>query len=404
MSQNEYDIRRPMICKAPWSQLTISPHGELTLCTVSKKHGEYIDDFDSLLDFYNGEHINNIRQSFLNKEWPATCITCQHNRADEIPAHIDNNHYTRLPWTDQNFNNTTKQIFALEYTPSSICNRICATCGSEHSSKWYPFDKQAITNGISFRETGGLINIKTPPVSASNKNVQKIIDILPNIQSLSLKGGEPFADPTNIKILNEIIDKNYNIKILIVSNLTDISDEIWDILERLTASKNINLNVMVSIDGHDKIYEWIRDYPYDKLLENVERFVTMRRKKLIVSSAISLYSLGSLKETNNNLFKTGLFSKIIHQYVYVPNYTSYEMIPQEDIDRIVNQFFTTDDIPPNFLGQTERLKRIKYTATINDIQNALQWIDYVNQLRKFNICNYSAYLDEWYSKMSAYCG
>ena len=35
MSENEYQNRQPLMCKAPWSQITIGPMGDLKMCTVS---------------------------------------------------------------------------------------------------------------------------------------------------------------------------------------------------------------------------------------------------------------------------------------------------------------------------------------------------------------------------------
>ena len=38
-----------------------------------------------------------------------------------------------------------------------------------------------------------------------DSNIQQIIDVLPGLEHLIIKGGEPFADPNNIKILQKWI-------------------------------------------------------------------------------------------------------------------------------------------------------------------------------------------------------
>lgn len=397
MSDHEYQNRRPLMCKAPWSQLNIGPMGDLKMCTVGKKHGAFIHEVDSLTDYFNSDVITDIRKSFINKKWHKSCVTCEYNRNNGIPAHLDNDHYTRLPWTDENFNADRKQILSLEYTPSNLCNQSCAMCGSIYSSKWIGYDKQAKAEGLEFRENSGLTNLQSKAFQASEADMQKILEILPNIKFLLIKGGEPFADPRNIRILKEIVDKKYEMGILIVSNWAVITEEIWDILEKLSKNPNIYLQVTASIDGTDKVYEWIRSTPYEKTLENMETYLRRTGNRVMVSSTVSLYTLWTLTETANKLLDTGLIANIAYQYVFLPKYSSYEMIPQLQIDKLVNEFFNNqaylDD--PKFFERTDRMKVIKHTANSSDYSNALRWIEYMNKLRGFDIYDYNPQLAEW---------
>lgn len=401
MSEHEYQNRRPLMCKAPWSQLNIGPMGDLKMCTVGKKHGDFIYNVDSLSDYFNSDVINDIRRSFIDKKWHKSCITCEHNRENKIPAHLDNDHYTRLPWTDENFYANRKQILSLEYTPSNLCNQSCAMCGSIYSSKWIGLDKRAKDEGLEFRENSGLTNLNSKAFQATEDDVQKILDILPGIKFLLIKGGEPFADPRNIRILKEIVDKKYEMGILIVSNWAVITEEIWEILERLNKTPNIHLQVTASIDGTDKVYEWIRSTPYEKTLENMETYLRRTGNKVMVSSTVSLYTLWTLTETANKLLDTGLIANIAYQYVFLPKYSSYEMIPQLQIDSLVTEFFNNQAYlqDPKFFERTERLKVIKHGATTEDNSNALRWIEYINKLRGFNIYDNCSGLAEWAEKI-----
>lgn len=397
MSDKEYQSRRPLMCKAPWSQLNVGPMGDLKMCTVSKQHNSFIYEVDSLTDYFNSDTINDIRKSFINNKWHKSCVTCEKNRNNGIPAHLDNTHYTKMPWSDENFLADQKQILSLEYTPSNLCNQSCAMCGSIYSSKWIGYDKQAKAEGLEFREGSGLTNLHSKAFQSSERDLEKILEILPNIKSLALKGGEPFADPRNIRILKEIVDKKYKMEILIVSNLAVISEEILDILEKLNSNPDIYLKVTASIDGTDKVYDWIRSTPYEKTLENMETYLRRTGSKVLVSSTVSLYTLWTLTETANKLIDTKLIENIIYQYVFLPKYASYEMIPQHKIDELVNGFFSNKAYLENnlFFEKTERLKVIKHTATPDDYSNSLRWIDYINKLRGFNIYDYNPQLAEW---------
>jgi MoaA/NifB/PqqE/SkfB family radical SAM enzyme len=401
MSDQEYQSRRPMMCKAPWSQLNIGPLGDLKLCTVGKKHGSYIGEVDSLEDYYNSDIINNIRNNFKKGEWPSACVACKDNRDNGIPAHIDNDHYVNLPWSDENFNAPNKKILSLEYTPSNLCNQSCAMCGSIYSSKWIGLDKRAKKEGLEFRENSGLTNLHTKAFQATDKDMQKILDVLPSIKFLLIKGGEPFADPRNIRVLKEIVDKKYEMRILIVSNWASITEEIWDILEKLNKNPNVDLLVTASLDGTGKVYEWIRSTPYEQTLENMETYLRRTGKRVIASSTVSLYTLWTLKDSANELLKTGLVDVFAYYYVFLPKYSAYSIVPQTDIDRLVTEFFNNPTYlrNPIIFERTERLRTLKYSATAVDNSNALRWIEYINSLRGFNIYDYNPELAAWADKV-----
>ena len=401
MSEHEYTSRRPLMCKAPWSQLNIGPLGDLKMCTVGKKHGSYISQVSSLTDYFNNDVINGIRRSFIKGEWPSACVACKNNKENGIPAHLDNDHYTRLPWTDENFNADQKQILSLEYTPSNLCNQSCAMCGSIYSSKWIGLDNRAKKEGLEFRENSGLTNLHTKAFQASEDDMQKILDVLPSIKFLLIKGGEPFADPRNIRLLREIVEKKYEMGILIVSNWAVITDEIWDILVQLNKNPNIDLLVTASIDGTGKVYEWIRSTPYEQTLANMETYFRKTGKRVMISSTVSLYTLWTLTQTANELLSTGLVANIAYQYVFLPRYAAYSMIEQPDIDRLVAGFFANPAYraDPKFFERTERLRVLKYNATPEDNSHALRWIDYMNSIRGFSIYDHHPDLANWADKV-----
>ena len=73
------------------------------------------------------------------------------------------------------------------------------------------------------------------------------------------------------------------------------------------------------------------------------------------------------------------------------------MIPQKDINELVNEFFNNKNYIKDrlFFEKTERLKVLKHTATPTDYNNALRWIDYINKLRGFDIYDYNPQLKDW---------
>jgi MoaA/NifB/PqqE/SkfB family radical SAM enzyme len=186
-------------------------------------------------------------------------------------------------------------------------------------------------------------------------------------------------------------------EILIVTNLVSLTEEVLDILKKLNANPNVYLKVTVSIDGTGKVYDWIRSTPFENTLKNMETYLRHTGSKVLVSSTVSLYTLWTLTETANALIDTNLIGHIIYTYVFLPKYSSYEMIPQNKINQLVNGFFINKAYVENslFFEKTERLKLLKHTATPVDYNNALRWIDYINKLRGFDIYDYNPQLKEW---------
>jgi hypothetical protein len=101
------------------------------------------------------------------------------------------------------------------------------------------------------------------------------------------------------------------------------------------------------------------------------------------------------------LLKTGLVDVFAYYYVFLPKYSAYSIVPQNDIDRLVNDFFNNTEYLKNpiIFERTERLKTLKYSATDEDNSHALRWIDYINSLRGFNIYDYNPELANWATKV-----
>ena len=94
------------------------------------------------------------------------------------------------------------------------------------------------------------------------------MDRLDTLEVLMIKGGEPLYDKNCLSLLNRISEVKPGLKIKLVSNITHIPQKTLDTLSKLT---NVELNV--SIDGTGKIYEWIRGYSFDKIVNNYKKII-----------------------------------------------------------------------------------------------------------------------------------
>ena len=133
----------------------------------------------------------------------------------------------------------------------------------------------------------------------------------------------------------------------------------------------------------------------------METYLRRTGKRVIASSTVSLYTLWTLKDSANELLKTGLVDVFAYYYVFLPKYSAYSIVPQTDIDRLVTEFFNNPTYlrNPIIFERTERLRTLKYSATAVDNSNALRWIEYINSLRGFNIYDYNPELAAWADKV-----
>lgn len=145
-----------------------------------------------------------------------------------------------------------------------------------------------------------------------------------NIKMLSFVGGEPLYEKINFQILQRLIDNNnQNCFISIVTNgSVDLLDRQWEILKQFK-----NLNFCLSIDGTEKVFEYMR-YPlkWNKLNENIEKF---RSLGIQLSVSYTISNLNIFYHTQTlNWFKR---NSLNHNYNIVinPKYFSIYSLPHQ---------------------------------------------------------------------------
>ena len=121
--------------------------------------------------------------------------------------------------------------------------------------------------------------------ASAQSDVDKVLDIVPGLQHLTIKGGEPFADPNNIKILQKIADTNPDCRVEICTNFQLVSDDVINILHRIN-----EVHVQASIDGTYDLYNWIRGGNFEKTVDNINRYHAIEGRKVVIVSTISIYN------------------------------------------------------------------------------------------------------------------
>jgi len=358
--------------------LTINPDGRILLCCAStKKELAHISEIDNLLDFFNSSLLNEIRDTMKNGQLPSEwCYSCIRKREDGQTAPIDEWVKRHIKWSESD--SDSYAIKFLEFAPSNICNQTCTMCGSVYSSKWVEWDKEAVQKGMTFRNAYRDRNrVKDMKVhSMSDKDLQKIYDILPEVESIHLKGGEPFADNRNYDLMQHCLKLDKPPKITATSNFAVITDKFMDMI-----CDYPNFYFSVSIDGTHKLYEWVRGSSYTKTINNLKLYMASTGKKPIISCTPTIYTLYSLDTYLQEMKELGI-ERLQFNYCGSPNYTSVEA--DEDIE-IYNEKYK--EFLKTFTGIQLGRPEYLYTRKYNNVEKhkVKVWIDFMNSKRGFDV-------------------
>ena len=344
-----------MLCKAPFLGLTIDPSGLLALCCATNNREYFktkITDVEDLNDFFLGEKYDNIRKQMKEGGIGSLpqCTSCRGSLSGE--------------WTEANNYNTRHyseplKIRYLELTTSNTCNQTCVTCSSYFSSKWRKIEKE-FNRPIS------------PSYHLEGDSIEKIFKILPDLKYIMIKGGEPFADKNNLRILKELAEVNPSCELTIISNFQNIPDEWYDTLMLLK-----NMKVSASVDGINETYDWIRGGNFDQVVANMKDFYEVTGERVIINTCVSLYNISVLDEIYNYFKDEEYVGPILfNNIVEGPQHLSIKFMKKSSIIELVGD-------------KDDKFSNIRSVVTIDPkeylIKQFFRHTETMNKIRGFNI-------------------
>ncbi len=279
-----------MKCMVPETGLTINPIGEMVLCCAGDNVAiSHIKDVDNLSDFFNGPIYDKLRKDFKAQNFPKQCNVCTVHHAAGRTARFNSYNGFNFPTYEEDLASDVIPIRFLEITTSNICNQMCVTCSGKYSSKWAPYEQMAVDYGLDWRNENHKFHTETYKMTAAD--VDKILEIVPGLQHLTIKGGEPFADQNNIKILKKLADTNPSCRVEICTNMQLVTNTVIELLHRLD-----EVYLQASIDGVGPLYDWIRGGNFDKTVNNINRYHNYAGRICTIVSTVSVYNWMHLPE------------------------------------------------------------------------------------------------------------
>ena len=367
-----------MLCEAPYLGITIDPAGNINMCcnTMDREQfGTKITDIDNLEEFFKSKQYDKLRKqmSTVGMEGIKNCEVCWIVNQG-LEAEITNYHRRAefvvqggipdfsAPDSSKKFSiKDPIKLTYLEMTTSNVCNQTCVMCDSFFSTKWKKLEHH-FNRGVN------------PTFSMSDESVNKILDVLPKLKILQIKGGEPFADKNNLKILTRLAKINPDCKVILVSNFQHIPDEWWPVLMALNC-----LQVGASVDGTHEMFDWIRGGSFDKVTENIKEFNRLVDCKFgfSVNMCISIYNLYNIKATQE-YFKD--YSCNVYNVVQSPNYLSPAIVPKDKLQKIIQDEYGDDKtaVSPNLLNVNHVINQDLVAKFYNHTK-------IMNMVRKFDV-------------------
>ena len=178
-------------CILPWINFGTNTFGKPRVCGYSS---ETSDEWD-----FNSKYFTNIRESFLNNEWPTNCKRCKHvEELGGTSKRMDENNM----WYDTYQHLIGKNVDYypphLDVRTGSVCNFKCIHCGPASSSRW-------VEDYDLIKRYGFNYPIPDDKWIAQDNKFWESLDIS-KIKRYNFLGGESFYNKKHnefIKMLNE---------------------------------------------------------------------------------------------------------------------------------------------------------------------------------------------------------
>lgn len=244
---------RQYLCHTPFKSLYFGHQGKVVACCYNRGHVMGVYPAMSIMEIWNGEGANQLREYIKNNDLSLGCFGC---RLQLIAGNFD---AVKARQYDECSFNPNGYPSAMEFELSNVCNLECEMCRGDFSS---------------------LIRAKReklPPIVCAYdaKFVDQLEEFIPYLEEVKFYGGEPFLIDIYYDIWERIMKINPNVRISVQTNATVLNNRVKNILE------HTNLHINISLDSLNKTtYESIRkNAHFERVMENVKYFHSYCKSK-----------------------------------------------------------------------------------------------------------------------------
>ena len=268
-------------CVLPWVSVETSPVGTVRPCCLARD--EIVDDAGKkfklaeagFVQIQTSQHMQTLRQQFLNGERPETCTRCwaeEDSGRTSKRQHTINRLRDMLP--DQSWTADAKPLMFLDLKLGNICNLKCRICGSWSSStyateeiKFLPPAEKKTTFHYQMLRDGAWPRSSDNFWAELNQNIKEI-------RYIEFTGGEPFMIQEHFDLLQTIVEQGYagQIEIHYSTNGTQYPEHAEHIWKHFKT-----VEIAFSIDDMGKRFEYQRaNAKWLEVCANLDRFRDLR--------------------------------------------------------------------------------------------------------------------------------
>jgi organic radical activating enzyme len=384
-------------CMAPWTHTYLSPQSERRLCCASREKAswtnQYIDsekaDINSeytpvsLEEHWNSPYMMDIRKSLLAGEEIPQCQVCNHkllniytyrdyftknlfvNKIDEVFQKTNDDGYTEM------------KPISFDYRISNLCNFKCRMCGDQLSSSW-----EAENRMLGYYDNGAeawATKEFKPIIEKFQKEVaeKELWDAVyeGRIEEIYWVGGEPLMFEIHWDIMKYLVESGHakNVTVRYNTNLSRTSFKGINLYDLLPHFKNVNISA--SIDGTDKIVEYVRHgIKWEKWLDNFKKGLFLNElygdDGMVLDVTITSPGLFSMKDLFDLALELNVKSYIKKTFAFDSSIImSPSMIPRDILNQIIddNINYMKLKVTPKTKIYIESLEDLKITNTFEEI-------------------------------------
>ena len=276
-------IPHEKFCVLPWVSLETSPIGTVRPCCLADD--EIVDNAGEKFnlatanfnDIQNSNHMQDLRQQFLDGKQPQTCRKCfREERSGRTSKRMHTlNRLKHILEDHQDWTVDAKPLLFLDLKLGNICNLKCRICGSWSSSTFATEELQWLRRGEEKKDSPHYHALRQGAWPRENQQFWNEIDqVLDQIRYIEFTGGEPFMIREHFDMLQGIVDKGiaHQVEIHYNTNGTqwpEGAEEIWKHFK--------TVEIAFSIDDVGPRFEYQRSNAiWPDVVTNIEKFKQLR--------------------------------------------------------------------------------------------------------------------------------
>lgn len=407
-------------CFHPWTQLATNPLGELMNCCMQHaESGLFFDRPGNIETYWNSEPQKELRRDLLAGKRPSICSGCwnsesggmrskrQHELHYAPAAGIGEEQVMSLVAESAKANgHCASPPTYLDLKLSNKCNLKCRMCAPENS---HLIHAELLDYSQDFKPLESYyhygLQSEARPRWSSEITVERLMPMSRGLKRINISGGEPLLNPLVPQFLEALVKEDLAKDIHLTFNTNGLLKNpfLYGLFSQFK-----KVDVYISVDGIEKIYEYIR-YPaeWNVLDRNMDHFMeySAPNVRMIVSPTLQVLNALSIDKIYNwSRSKGARFAGGDH--VTFPGFHSAVILPatarRQAIERL--EKLNTKDVPGASDFPLEQIVNFLTVESENIHRFQRDFVIHTNLLDKIrgqsireSCPELFAYIEDWFS-------